>query len=195
MPHPQDDDLRDAPLDTLVLESGRRIETLAKAVVTGERDAAGKPLMLGERMRLLRDRLDADAWRAYGGWSRARNAYVHAEEDAVPDPYVFYLQYAIVSAALRDLGGAGVKPPREKKRERAAAVELSPAEEAALAAAAGSEARRAGAVADSKPKPKPKSKRKRRKKAAAAPPPEPSVVGPVLLSVLLVGLALAYYSC
>ena len=118
-------DLRDADLNTLVLESGRRIEALAREVNPDAAAPDGKPLLLGERMRLLRAHFGEEDWRAFRSWSRARNAYVHAEENAVPDIETFHTDYLRVVAALRavvvpdaPLDGARPDPPQKKKRAR-----------------------------------------------------------------------------
>ena len=184
-------DLRDADVNTLVLESGRRIEALAKAIVTDEARPDGKPLMLGERMRLLRDRLDADVWRAYQAWSRARNAYVHAEEEAIPSAAAFHAHYRTVAEALERLTAVptdGDPEPRPKRR-RAAPPQLSPAEAAALAGAP-------DLAEEQNPKAR-KKKRKPRAKEASVPeaPPPLNVTGYVLLSALIVALLTAYYNC
>ena len=186
-------DLRDADVNTLVLESGRRIESLAKAIVTDETDAYGKPLMLGERMRLLADRLEPETRRAYREWSRARNAYVHAEHDAIPDQAGFYEQYREVAEALAQLGPGAQEyvGASDRPASRELVTPLNPAEAAALANAGEPKM-------STKPKAstKPKRKRSARKKSGAPEAVEPpSVVGPVTTAALIVGLALAYYSC
>ncbi len=108
--------LRDADTATLVVESGRHIEGLAKALVTARTDADGKPLMLGERMRELKARLDEPTWRAYRAWAAERNAYVHAEQTDLTDRDQFFEDYRAVATALGKLQG---KP--RKRRAKASA--------------------------------------------------------------------------
>lgn len=169
-------DLRVADTNTLVLESGRRIEALAKAIASLEIDGEGRPLMLGERMKLLRGRLDAGTWRAYRSWSRARNAYVHAEEDAVPDVGGFHRDYLRVAEALRalvaeaeaDMGTRDTRKPRAPRKPQSGGA----------AARVKDETKRAGGEAGT------------HENATAD-----GVAGPLLLSGLIVGSLLAYYAC
>ena len=170
-------DLRTADLNTLVLESGRRIEALAKAATPDATEPNGKPLMLGERMRLLRDRLPDGDWRAFRSWSRARNAYVHAEGNTTPDVETLHGDYLRVTAALRQLAPATATAP----------APLSPAEEAAL--------REATPISPA-PKRRGRKQRPRSKPSAATEPARPlNVTGHVLLAVAIVALLVTYYNC
>ncbi len=106
--------LRDAEVATLVIESGRHLEALAKGLITAKTGPDGKPLMLGERMRDLKERLDKPTWLAYRAWSKERNAYVHAEQTDLTDRERFYENYTLVAAALGKLQ----KPRRKRKSAR-----------------------------------------------------------------------------
>ncbi len=110
--------LRDAAVGTLVIESGRYIEALAKKIVTAGTGPDGKPLMLGERMRELKDRLDEPTWQAYRAWSAERNAYVHAERSDLTDRERFFEDFAAVAAGLGRL--------QKRRRKRGAKAGATP---------------------------------------------------------------------
>jgi len=97
------DALCDADVDVLVLQSGRELERLGKALIPEERDADNQPIMLGTRMFRLREVLDDQTWKAYRAWAKDRNAYVHGESDSISDRDEFYENYRIVYDALDDL--------------------------------------------------------------------------------------------
>ena len=106
------DPLDDADTNTLVLETGRRLERAVRKLIPDRLDAQGKPLTLGPRMRQLRERLGPEAWAAYEAWSRERNAYTHAEIAALSDEAAFRQNFATVEHRLRALA----RKPRRKRK-------------------------------------------------------------------------------
>lgn len=95
--------LRKAEVGILVVESSRRLEGAARELVPEERGPDGKPLTLGARMYRLRDQLEDDTWAAFQRWLTERNAYVHAEIDAVEDRERFHDDFETVLEELEAL--------------------------------------------------------------------------------------------
>lgn len=134
------DDLADADVSTLVLETGRRLEQAVRKLVPDGVDAKGKPLTLGPRMRQLRTELGPEAWRAFEDWSRERNAYTHAHSTDLADADAFRQNFLLVERRLRQLAKPKPKPrakanPRRRSaatRDRGADVLLGLAIAAAL---------------------------------------------------------------
>lgn len=88
-----------APIDTLVLQTGRELEARLRTLTT-ELDADDARPTRAERMRTLRPRIDEDSWRAYRRWAKGRNAYVHGEADGLPDRDAFLADFVEVRDAL-----------------------------------------------------------------------------------------------
>ena len=113
------DDLADADVSTLVLETGRRLEQAVRKLAPDSVDAKGKPLTLGPRMRQLRTELGPDAWRAFQDWSRERNAYTHAEISTLSDADTFRQNFFLVEQRLRQIAKPKPKPKTTRKRKAA----------------------------------------------------------------------------
>jgi len=95
--------LRKADLDTVVVQTGRRLEGAARELVPERANEDGKPLMLGERMFRLKDHFDDDVWDAYQAWAGQRNKYIHNEIDSIPDKEAFIENFELVLDELEAL--------------------------------------------------------------------------------------------
>ena len=105
------DPLHDADTNTLVLETGRRLERASLKLVPAGKDGSGKPLTLGPRIRAIKDQLGPEAWEAYQRWAKQRNAYTHAEISEIEDRDAFRQNFTIVERRLKQLS----KPKRKPK--------------------------------------------------------------------------------
>ena len=95
--------LRKADTDTLVVQTGRDLERLARRCVPEERDPEGQTLTLARRMYRLRDQLSDEAWAAYEAWAAARDAYQRGDADGLAHRKRFYRDYAAVAEELAAL--------------------------------------------------------------------------------------------